>query len=44
MFREIIPLYGATGSPVDPEVLLCDTIIDPKESYVYGFRFLLPDG
>ena len=44
MFCEIIPLYGATGSPVDQEVFLCDTILYPEESHVHGFRFLLPDG
>ena len=44
MFREIIRFDGTTGPPVDEEVFLCDTILDPEETHIHRFRFLLPNG
>ena len=41
MFGEVVGLVGRAGSPVDMELLLVNSILDPVESHVHCFGLLL---
>ncbi len=43
MFCKVISKVRGAWVPVDLELFLCDAILDPIKSHIYGFGFLLFD-
>ena len=44
MFCEIVSKVGFASAPVDVELVLVDSVLDPVESHVHGFGSALLDG